>query len=255
MEIDRRVKSAAHTILPGFLLNRLDPVASRIRRTVSRFASSCLAGQRILDAGCGENLFREYFPHCVFTGVDAGVGDVRWNYSRVDAAADLLHLPFPAATFDGALGIVVLEHVADPGRMLGELARVVKPGGELLLVVPLLWEVHQAPHDYFRFTRFGAAWLLENNGFEITGLQPLGGFFTLAARRCINLLGFFQRGWRWPFFILLAPCFGILLPLLLPVLDRLDRQRDFTLGYEIRARRRPLTEIYGGAKPPAGQPL
>lgn len=238
MELNPALKSVARRWLPAWFLARLDPVEARIHSAVRRFAGELAPGSVVLDAGCGENPFKSLFPHCCFVGCDLGVGEARWDYSRMDAAADLRCLPFGDRALDASLGIVVLEHVPEPAQVLGELARVLKPGGTLLLILPLLWEVHQAPHDYFRFTRFGAEHLLEAAGFEIRRLEPLGGFFTLLARRCVNALAFFQESWKWFFFILLAPWLGLIFPLLLPALDRLDRRRDFTLGYEILAVRR-----------------
>ena len=165
------------------------------------------------------------------------MGDARWDYSRVDVEGDLHRLALGSGRFDAAISVVTLEHLARPAEALAELARVLKPGGELLLVAPLLWEVHQAPHDYFRFTRHGLAHLLESAGFEIDRCEPLGGFFVLMARRCVNALAFFQGSWRWVLFVLMAPWLGFLLPLILGAIDGLDRQKEFTLGYVVRARR------------------
>src|SRR5207249_3328371 len=63
------------------------------------------------------------------------------------------------------------------------------------------WEIHQAPHDYFRYTRFGLAWLLETAGFEVREMRPAGGYFRLLARRLLNGLQFFSGGFRWLLFI------------------------------------------------------
>ena len=165
------------------------------------------------------------------------MGDPRWDYSRVDVAGDLQRLALRTGCLDAAISVVTLEHLARPAEALAELARVLKPRGELLLVAPLLWEVHQAPHDYFRFTRHGITHLLESAGFEIERCDPLGGFFVLMARRCVSTLAFFQSSWRWVLFALLAPWLGFLMPLFLGAIDGLDRQKDFTLGYTVRARR------------------
>jgi SAM-dependent methyltransferase len=237
MELDPRVKSFARRAMPSWLVRRLDPVEARIEAAVRAFAAACPPGAVVLDAGCGENRFRPYFTGRRFVGCDRGVGDSRWDYSRVDVVGDLHRLAFRPGALDAALSIVTLEHLPRPDDALKELARVLKPGGELLLVVPLLWEVHQAPHDYFRFTRHGIRTLLESAGFEVSRCEPLGGFFVLLARRCVNTLAFFQGSWRWLPFVVLAPWLGLLLPLLLPALDGLDRRKDFTLGYEVRARK------------------
>ena len=103
------------------------------------------------------------------------------------------------------------------------------------MVIPFLWEEHQAPHDYFRFTRYGVQLLFERLPIRLTQLQPVGGFFWLLARRSVNLLTFFQGGWRWLLFAPLAPVFGFLFPVLLYFLDGLDRGKTFTLGFLVRA--------------------
>lgn len=237
MELDPRVKSLARRVLPAWVVRRLDPVEARITAAVAEFAGSRPAGSLVLDAGCGENRLRPQFPHCRLVGYDRRVGDARWDYSRVDVAGDLHRLALRTGSIDAAISVVTLEHLAQPAEALAELARVLKPRGELLLVAPLLWEVHQAPHDYFRFTRFGLAHLLESAGFELERCEPLGGFFVLMARRCVSTLAFFQGSWRWVLFVLLAPWLGFLLPLFLGAVDGLDRRKDFTLGYAVRARR------------------
>ena len=69
--------------------------------------------------------------------------------------------------------------------ILREIARVMKPQGPLLIAAPHEWEVHQAPHDYFRFTRYGLEYLLLGAGMKIVYLRPAGGYFRLLARRLL----------------------------------------------------------------------
>lgn len=237
MELEPRVKQSARRILPRWLLDRLDPVEARIGRAVAAFAARRGDGEVVLDAGCGESRFRALFSRQRLVGYDRGVGDPRWDYGRVDVRGDLRELALRDAAADAALCVVTLEHVPDPAGALAELARVLKPGGELLLVVPFLWEIHQAPHDFFRFTRYGMAHLLAGAGLAAEAIEPLGGFFAVLARRSVAALAFFQGGWCWPLFVLLAPVLGLLAPLVLGWLDGLDRERAFTLGYEVRARK------------------
>ncbi len=89
-----------------------------------------------------------------------------WNYSRLDAVADLTALPFRDATFDAALHIVTIEHLPEPARALAKWRARSRPARLLLIAAPHEWEVHQAPHDYFRYTRYGLAYLLKQAGFE-----------------------------------------------------------------------------------------
>jgi len=56
----------------------------------------------------------------------------------------------------------------------------------LLLAIPQDWEVHQAPHDYFRYTRYGIEHLLRQAGMEPLRIQPAGGYFRLVSRRLLN---------------------------------------------------------------------
>ena len=91
----------------------------------------------MLDAGAGEGDHKHYFAAQRYCGLDLGIGDHAWDYSRLDVLGDLETLPFPDATFEAAINIVTLEHVLHPERVLCELGRVLAPGGRFLLVAPL----------------------------------------------------------------------------------------------------------------------
>jgi SAM-dependent methyltransferase len=208
-----------------------------IEDAVAAFAAALPDRARVLDAGAGEGQYRDRFARHRYCGVDLAVGDAAWDYSRLDALADLTALPFRTAAFDAALHIVTIEHLREPAAALAEIARTLTPGGVFLVAAPHEWEVHQAPHDYFRYTRYGLAHLLEKSGFEIREMRAAGGYFRLLARRLLNGLQFFTGGIRW---LLFLPAALLLVPpaLVLPLLDRLDRDRNFTLGYICTARRR-----------------
>jgi len=210
---------------------------SEIENAVAEFAESLAPGARLLDAGAGETRFARYFAKQRYCGVDLAVGDAAWDYSSLSAVADLGALPFCDGAFDGAIHIVTIEHLKEPARALRELARVLRPGAEILVAAPHEWEVHQAPHDYFRYTRYGLAHLLGTAGFEILEMRPAGGYFRLLARRLLNGLQFFAGGIRWIWFV---PAAILVVPpaLFLPLLDGLDRERNFTLGYICRAKRK-----------------
>ena len=192
---------------------------------------------RVLDAGAGEGQYRHHFSRQRYCGVDLAVGDADWDYSQLDAIADLARLPFADDTFRAALHIVTIEHLPEPGQSLREIVRTLAPGGTLLLAAPQDWEVHQAPHDYFRYTRHGLEYLLRQAGLEAVEIRPAGGYFRLLARRLLNGLQFFAGGWRWLGFV---PAVLVLVPpaLILPFLDFLDPQKNFTLGYISLARKK-----------------
>jgi SAM-dependent methyltransferase len=223
--------------LPRPLRRQILYFESQIEDAVARFAAALPPTARVLDAGSGEGRYRPHFAHHRYLGVDLAIGDAAWDYSRVDVLADLCALPFPSGTFDAAIHIVTIEHLPDPGRALTEIGRTLAQDARLLIAAPLEWEVHQAPHDFFRFTRYGLAHLLAAAGFEIESIEPAGGFFRLLARRLLNGLQFFTGGARW---LLFLPAAMLLVPpaLVLPFFDVLDRDRNFTLGYLCTARKR-----------------
>jgi SAM-dependent methyltransferase len=207
-----------------------------IERELLGFARSLEPGGRLLDAGAGEGRHGSLFEGQWYVAVDLTVGDKAWNYSKLDAVADLRALPFSDASFAAAINIVTLEHIREPGLALKEIARTLRPGGRILLAIPQDWEVHQAPHDFFRYTRYGIRYLLEQAGLEPVRIQPAGGYFRLLSRRLLNGIQFFKGGWRWLLFLPAAACLG---PpaLLLPLFDPLDADKNFTLGYICEAKR------------------
>lgn len=223
--------------LPGWLLHRLDPYNSESDRFVARGAAALEPGARVLDAGAGECRHAPLFGHARYFGTDNGLGDeMRWDYSHLDFVSDLEDLPVPERSVDVVLSINVLEHVADPLQVLRECHRVLRPGGTLLLVAPQSWLMHQAPHDYYRFTYHGLEYLLEKVGFSSSAIEAVGGTFWNLGSRSLYILTHFE-GKRFPVAVLLAPIFGFLIPFVCYYLDKLDLRHWDTLGYKVTARK------------------
>jgi SAM-dependent methyltransferase len=218
--------------LPAPLARYVMHFEAAIEDAVANFAKQLPRGVRVLDAGAGETAHKRYFAGQRYCGLDLGIGDRAWNYSHLDVLADLETLPFPDAAFEAAINIVTLEHVLHPDRVICELSRVLAPGGRFLLVAPLQWEEHQQPHDYGRFTRFALDRLLRQAGFIEVSIQPVGGIFRLISRRLLNALQFFPGP-----LIIVAALFFAPPALLLPLLDPLDKDKSFTLGYICSARK------------------
>ena len=123
------------------------------------------AGDVMLDAGCGSGrVFQYHFDDAqrprLICGVD--MTDEPTGNRNIDAAAraDLARLPFADATFDIAISSHVAEHLTQPERVFGELSRVLKPGGRLLILTPNRWHyvtVSSAllPHSFhLRYNRW-----------------------------------------------------------------------------------------------------
>ncbi|MCA9071983.1 MAG: class I SAM-dependent methyltransferase, partial [Planctomycetaceae bacterium] len=104
--------------------------------------------------------------------------DVEDRAGHVDLIADVQDLhQLNDNQFDTILCSQVLEHVPRPWDAIAELTRVLRPKGRLLLTVPHLSMIHEAPHDYYRYTQFGLHSLCQRSGLEVEIIQPTGGLF------------------------------------------------------------------------------
>ena len=221
----------ARSLVPSAVFRRLDPFEAAIHDFVSHVAASTRSGSHVLDAGAGQCRFKPMFTHASYVGIDFEQGDASWDYSKLDVVGRLETLPFHDSSFERVLSIVVLEHTPQPAQVLGEFNRVLKPGGTVHMVVPHMWEEHQKPYDYFRYTSNGIRYLMENAGLRVKRVDPVGGFFWQLSRRLMGVLAFTQKGWRWVLFPVLAPVFGLILPICCYYLDGIDHEKAYTLGF------------------------
>lgn len=143
----------------------------------------------LLDLGCGQvPFYAAYRQH-----VDS-VTCVDWPGSPHDVQfADVLcdinePLPIEGHSFDTIICSDVLEHLHNPSGLLGEVRRVLRPGGRVLLNVPFMYGIHEAPFDYFRYTRFALGHLAINNGLCVREIQELGGLGDVACDLSAKLL-------------------------------------------------------------------
>lgn len=150
-------------------------------RLAARYWRFFAGSRRVLDLGCGRGDFGRLRPDPsveVF-GLDHDAGAVA-EASRYEVASQLdlagEGLPFEPATFDGVFAKDILEHLADSARMVGEIARVMRPRGRLLVSVPMEypWVVWQDYTHFRGFTRASLRLMLEDHGFEVVHIAPMG---------------------------------------------------------------------------------
>jgi SAM-dependent methyltransferase len=153
---------------------------TQITQFVASIASRIPSGALIVDAGAGEGWYRGYFSHANYIAIDYGIGDAKWDYSKLNVLCDLIDIPFKNQSVAFILCTQTLEHVQKPQLVVTEFYRVLSPGGEIFCTMPFLADYHhQEPYDYFRYTKYGVESLFRTAGFREIAINPLGGYYTL----------------------------------------------------------------------------
>lgn len=179
-----------------------------------RSASAHLRGT-LLDLGCGSAPYKPLLLCPPFALTNYIGLDRPGRNSRADLTWDGDKIPLENASVDAAICTEVLEHCPDPGRVLREIHRVLKPEGFLFITVPFLWPLHEVPYDWHRLTPFALDQLLRDAGFETINIQALGGWDAGLAQ-CLGLYlrrRPMPRALRLLFTCLLFPFYRLLLAL------------------------------------------
>lgn len=121
---------------------------------------------KLLDIGCGTKPYKDLCAVDEYIGLEIGDEGNR-NHSFADVFYDGKVIPFEDKFFDSILSNQVFEHVFNPNEFLREVNRVAKMNGLLLISVPFVWDEHEQPYDYARYSSFGLKHILSENGFEI----------------------------------------------------------------------------------------
>lgn len=200
------------------------------RQSNWRFLERWIAGlpseALILDVGTGRGDFAD-----VLSGRRCLALDV-YPYPEVDLVCDLTQAnPFRPGVLDAVLLMNVLEHVYDTGGMLSQLAGLLRPGGLLIVAVPFLVKIHQAPVDFVRYTHYALERLGRPYGLEVVELEGFYDPVSVLAEGIGNL--------RW----------GVL-----PTLSGLRHYLGRGLAWSLQLHASLLARMIGpgAARPPAG---
>lgn len=178
------------------------------RETASFFGS-------VLDVGCGFMPYRRLIESVEavekYTGMDLGQPTY---YAGVepDLTWDGRSIPVEDDSFDCIIATEFLEHYAEPRLVLAEIRRVIRPGGLLFATVPFIWNLHEVPHDEYRYTPYSLERLLRAAGFTNVEVKPLGGWNVAVAQMLGLWLGFspMRRNTRAALRLLCFPIYALL---------------------------------------------
>lgn len=152
----------------GLFVNPFYFARKELFRLISQFAGHIHG--RILDVGCGQKPYRHLFKNSEYVGLEIDAPEDR-KRKNADFFYDGEIFPFQAREFDSIICNQVLEHVFNPDRFLSEIARVLKADGKLLITAPFVWDEHEQPVDFARYSSYGLKFLLTQHGFEIIDLR------------------------------------------------------------------------------------
>lgn len=158
-------KSLFQPTFLGLFFNPFFIIRSGLYKGVSQF-SNHMRG-KLLDFGCGSKPYKALFSVSEYVGTDIEVSGHDHRHEEIDVYYDGETLPFADESFDSIFSSEVFEHVFNLSQILNELHRVLRPGGRMLLTVPFVWDEHEIPYDFARYTSFGLKHILQEKGFIV----------------------------------------------------------------------------------------
>tara|TARA_Y100000310_G_C20648814_1_gene798227 strand:+ start:1009 stop:1680 length:672 start_codon:yes stop_codon:yes gene_type:complete len=146
------------------LLDTIGLTRKITRPRLEKFLQQYATDAETLDIGCGNDQYGELFPNRTTLDIEAREG------VQVDIVADAHDLSqIEDGSFEVILCTEVLEHLHTPAQAISEFHRVLRPGGLLILSTRFIFPIHDAPGDYYRYTKYGLQHLLQ--AFEIEELK------------------------------------------------------------------------------------
>jgi SAM-dependent methyltransferase len=202
----------------------------------------------LLDAGCGTQPYRKYCEALEYRAQDfgeydgqgdgAGLQSNSFKYGEIHYRSDIWSIPEKSAHFDAILCSEVIEHIPYPNEAIREFARLLKPGGTLILTAPFCSVPHMTPYYFYNgFSKDYYRYILKSSGFELESIKASGDPFMYLIqeqRRLFSLkLPIVLKFALWPGFLLSFPILR-----LLSLFTAKSTELDYLVfGYFIRARR------------------
>ncbi len=195
----------------------------------------------LLDIGCGKMPYKKYILENStvekYVGLDIENALEYDRSVKPDFVWNGKTMPFEGESFECAFGTEVLEHCPDPEMVLKEVYRVLKPKGVFFFTVPFLWNLHEVPHDEYRYTPFSLYRHFDNSGFKEIEIKATGGWHATMAQ----MLGLWVR--RSPMTTRKRKYLSVILKPIIGFLIRMDKKTRIQF-----AEGQMITGLYGIAK-------
>ena len=164
------------TYLLGIWINPFFIIRSGLLKGVKKI-SNIFQGGKLLDLGCGSKPYEKLFNVDSYVGIDLKISGHDHKSSKIDKFYDGKAIPYEDSKFDYVFSSETFEHVFNFDELLIEISRVLKKGGKLGFTCPFVWDEHEQPYDYARYTSFAINHLLQKNNFELVQLYKSTNYF------------------------------------------------------------------------------
>ncbi|MCG8672384.1 MAG: class I SAM-dependent methyltransferase [Pseudomonadales bacterium] len=202
-------------------------------KTLNEKLANVPENARVLDIGCNDQWPKKKIPtSCDYIGLDYTTTADGWYGNQPSVYGDAHQLPLESNSFDYVFLFDVLEHLENPRQVIAEIFRVLKPNGCLLLEIPYIYPIHDAPRDFSRLTEHGLNNLIQENTNQPATIKAIGSPIQSAALianisyglTCVNMLKRFKP-------------LGALMFLFIPLVSLLNNIVSFALsGFNLRER-------------------
>ena len=191
---------------------------------------------RLIDIGCGLKPLKNYVKPYIDEHIGVDQKETRHDNTNIDYFGTAYDIPFADESFDCAICTAVLEHLEEPEAALTECHRILKKDCYAIYTVPFIWHLHEAPRDFFRYTKYGLKYLFEKTGFEIVELNALSGFWVTFGQLFVYNIYRFNIG---PLrYIPIIPIAGLFIQGISYLLDKVDKTEEWTWMYLVVVRKK-----------------
>lgn len=240
MKLDDKIREKGKKLLSKGKISLLNPDKIE-RQSILNFLINNRSYVRglLLDIGCGQKPYQSIFdPVNGYIGMDLPQTSHSIGDKNIDVAGNILSLPFKSESFDTVLSTQVIEHVSEPKKVLEEVHRVLRSGGYLILTAPMTWGLHDEPHDYYRFTKYGLKYIAESAGFEVVFIEARTGFWGMIGQKLSTYIYYFKGEPSLLFSEIIKRILCGFIQLFFIFLDKINKKEWETLGYGLVARKR-----------------